>query len=293
MMRHSRVVGLGLAVAAAVAFGTVAVLAKVAYGAGADPFPVLAVRFLLTALILCGYLLSGHRMVKLHRERTVRLLLLGGIGYALQSSLFFLALQQAPAGTVTFIFYSYPVWTTVMALTAGQERFSWRLLLPLALGIGGVSVIFSFSGGGGLVGPILALSAAVAVAAYFVVAQVVAAGVPPAISALWTSLGAGLSLTVTWLLLGGILPQTALVPVGALGLATVVGFVCLFAAIERVGSARASIASTFEPVTTAALAAAFLGEVLSLRTILGGALMLAAIPILAAHPRSPSGAQAS
>lgn len=293
MVRHSRAVGLGLAVAAAVAFGTVAVLAKVAYGAGADPFPLLAVRFLLTALILGGYLLGGHRMVKLHRERTVRLLLLGGIGYALQSSLFFLALQQAPAGTVTFIFYSYPVWTTVMALTAGQERFSWRLLLPLALGIGGVGVIFSFSGGGGLVGPILALSAAVAVAAYFVVAQVVAAGVPPAMSALWTSLGAGLSLTVTWLLLGGVLPQTALVPVGALGLATVVGFVCLFAAIERVGSARTSIASTFEPVTTAVLAAAFLGEVLSLRTILGGALMLAAIPILAAHPRSPSGAQAS
>jgi drug/metabolite transporter (DMT)-like permease len=139
----------------------------------------------------------------------------------------------------------------------------------------------------------LALSSAVAVAAYFVVAQVVAAGVPAAMSALWTSLGAGLSVTVTWLLLGGVLPQTALVPVGALALATVVGFVCLFAAIDLVGSARASIASTFEPVTTAILAAAFLGEVLTLRTVVGGALMLAAIPVLATHHRSPSGTQAS
>jgi drug/metabolite transporter (DMT)-like permease len=293
MERHSQAVGLGLAVAAAVAFGTVTIFAKVAYGAGADPLPVLAVRFLLTALILVGYLLGGRRMIKLHRERTVRLLLLGGIGYALESSLFFLALKQAPAGTVTFIFYSYPVWTTVMALAAGQERFSWRLILPLALGIGGVSFIFSFSSRGGIVGPILALSAAVAVAAYFVVAQVVAAGVPPAMSALWTSLGAGLSLTVTWLLVGGALPETTLVPVGALALATVIGFVCLFAAIERVGSARASIASTFEPVTTAILAAVFLGEVLTLRTVFGAVLMLAAIPILAGHSRSPSGAQAS
>jgi hypothetical protein len=94
--------------------------------------------------------------------------------------------------SVTFIFYSYPVCTTVMALAAGQERFSWRLILPLALGIGGVSVIFSFSAGAGVVGPTLALTSAIAVAAYFVVAQVVAAGVPPAMSALWTSLGAGL-----------------------------------------------------------------------------------------------------
>jgi drug/metabolite transporter (DMT)-like permease len=104
-------------------------------------------------------------------------------------------------------------------------------------------------------------------------------------SALWTATGAGLSLTATWLLGGGALPGEALIPVGALALATVVGFVCLFAAIERVGSARASIASTVEPVTTAILAAAFLGEILTSRVVAGGALMLAAIPILAASPR--------
>jgi hypothetical protein len=57
MRRHSRAVGLGLAVTAAVALGTVTIFAKIAYGAGADPFPTLAARFLITALILGGYLL--------------------------------------------------------------------------------------------------------------------------------------------------------------------------------------------------------------------------------------------
>lgn len=288
MDRQGKAVGLGLAVASAVAFGTLAIFAKVAYAAGADPFPVLALRFLLTALILGGYLLATRRWVELHRLRIVRLLLLGGIGYGLQSSMYFLALDHAPAGTVAFIFYSYPVWTTVLALATRLERFTWRLILPLTLAIGGVSVIFSVSGHGGIAGPVLALLSAIAVAAYFVLAQVVAASVPPAMSALWTAAGAGLSLTATWLVGGGALPRTALVPVGALALATVVGFVCLFAAIERIGSARASIASTVEPVTTAALAAVFLGEALTSRVAAGGALMLVAIPILATSPRPPT-----
>jgi drug/metabolite transporter (DMT)-like permease len=285
MDRHGKAVGLGLAVTSAVAFGTLAIFAKLAYRARADPFPVLALRFLLTALILGGYLVAARRWVELHRGRIVRLLLLGGIGYGLQSSLYFFALDHAPAGTVAFLFYSYPVWTTVLALAVGLERFTWRLIVPLTLAIGGVSVIFSFPGRGGIVGPILALLSAIAVAAYFVIAQIITASVPPAMSALWTATGAGLSLTATWLLGGGALPGEALIPVGALALATVVGFVCLFAAIERVGSARASIASTVEPVTTAILAAAFLGEILTSRVVAGGALMLAAIPILAASPR--------
>jgi drug/metabolite transporter (DMT)-like permease len=285
MERRSKAVGLGFAVASAIAFGTLAIFAKIAYGVRADPFPVLALRFVLTALILGGYLLATRRWVELDPGRIVRLLLLGGIGYGLQSSLYFLALDHAPAGTVAFIFYSYPVWTTVLALAARLERFTWRLIVPLTLAIGGVGMIFSFPGRGGLAGPILALLSAIAVAAYFVLAQMIAAGVPAAMSALWTAAGAGLSLTATWLVGGGALPVKAVVPVGALALATVAGFVCLFAAIERVGSARASIASTVEPVTTAILAAAFLGEILTARVVAGGALMLVAIPILAASPR--------
>jgi threonine/homoserine efflux transporter RhtA len=51
-----------------------------------------------------------------------------------------------------------------------------------------------------------------------------------------------------------------------LALATVVAFVCLFAAIDRIGSARVTIASAFEPVIASILAAAFLDEIITLRT---------------------------
>jgi drug/metabolite transporter (DMT)-like permease len=288
-MRHpTEAAGLAFAVAAAAAFGTLGISAKLAYRAGADPFPVLAVRFLLTALILGASLSATGRWATLEPGKVVRLLLLGGIGYALESALFFLALERSPAGTVAFIFYSYPVWTLLMALAARLERFTWRLVIPLVLAATGISIIFSFSISGGLIGPLLALSAAFGVAIYFVLAQVVAAGVPPAISALWTSTGAALSLTLTWFVVGGSLPAGGLAPITGLAVATVVAFVFFFAAMERLGSARVSIASTFEPVTTVILAAIVLGEALSLRFVFGGVLVLSAIPILAASSLSGS-----
>jgi len=134
MERQSNAVGLGFAVASAVAFGTLAILARIADGS--RPIPVLALRFLLTALILGGYLVATRRWVELHRGRIIRLLLLGRIGYVLQSSLYFLALDtrrrgRSPSSSTAIRFYSYPVWATVLALAARLERFTWRLIVPL------------------------------------------------------------------------------------------------------------------------------------------------------------------
>lgn len=290
-IRSRQAAGFGFAVVAAAAFGTLSIFGKLAYRAGADPFPVLAVRFLLTAVILGIYLLVTRGWAGLRPSKAVRLLLLG-IGYGLESALFFLALERSPAASVAFIFYSYPVWTTLMAFFVRLEQFTWRLIVPLLLGTVGVSVIFSFSVDG-LAGPVLALAAAAGVSVYFVLAQILAAGVPPAVSALWTSAGAGLSLAAAWLVIGGKLPVGGVLPVSGLAAATVVAFVFLFAAIERIGSTRVSIASTFEPVTTAVLAAAILGESLTLRFIFGAALVLAAIPVLATTSLPRSGPRAA
>ena len=115
-------------------------------------------------------------------------------------------------------------------------------------------MIFSSPGRGGIVGPVLALLSAVAAAAYLVLAQLIAASVPPAMSALWTAAGAGLSLTATWLVGGGALPGKALAPGGSLGPGHG-GEVRVAARHHRAGR-------------------------------VGASLMLVAIPILAASPRS-------
>jgi drug/metabolite transporter (DMT)-like permease len=54
-----------------------------------------------------------------------------------------------------------------------------------------------------------------------------------------------------------------------------------FGALERLGPADTAVISTFEPVVSVAVAAAALGEQLSVVQLLGGALVLGAVISLA------------
>lgn len=283
---RSEVRGIVLAATAAVAFGTLAIAARYAYDAGAGPLPLLAGRF-----VLASALLAGTRAFKKEKKRTARvqvgrLMLLGAFGYALESTLFFAALENAPAGVVGLVFYSYPLWTALIALATRLEPFRIRLLVALGLGSAGVALVFSVPDTG-LKGPVLALGAAVAVAVYLVAVQVWAAGVDATASALWTSGGAAVALVVVALPSGQPLPAGAIGPTIALGLASATAFVLLYAAIERIGSSRAAVAAMLEPVATVILAALLLDEPITARIALGAALVVSALPVLALRRRTP------
>ena len=282
----SQIPGISFAVGAAVAFGTLAIFAKYAYREGADPIALLSVRFAAASCIVAIFrgLQRGTRPTP--RPQVVRLVLLGGLGYAFEASLFFAALENAPAAVVGLVFYSYPMWTALLGFAVGIERFRPQFLVALVLGSTGVVVIFS-APIGGLKGPLLALAAAVAVAVYLLAIQVFARGVDASSSALWTSAGAAASTALIAPLVGQSIPPSALPSAFALGLASAVAFLMLFAAIARIGSPRSAVAAMMEPVTTVALAAIFLNEVITGRVVAGTILVVAALPVLAMTGPAP------
>lgn len=271
--------GVAFAAAAALAFGTLAIFAKFGYEHGATPLPLLATRFSLATVVLAGFSLVTGRSLKLPRSRAVRLLALGGLGYGLESTLFFAALERAPASLVGLIFYSYPIWTNLIGLVTGMERFRRSTIAALVVGSAGVALIFTIPkidpGGAGF-----ALAAAVAVSIYFTLAQIFQRGVEPAVAATYTAGGAALATGAGSALTGQTLPVGAIPSAIGLALATVVAFVLMFAAIARIGSARTSIAAMLEPVTTIVLAAVFLNEQIGPRLIAGTVLIVATLPIL-------------
>jgi len=237
-------------------------------------------------LLSLAHLTMG-RSLKIAPRRAIRLMLLGGLGYASEAALFFLALDRSPASVVSLIFYSYPLWTGLMAFATRLEPFRWRLLAAFVIGFSGVAMIFSLPAGG-LAGPLLALAAAVAVAIFYVVAQVVIRDADTNAAALWTATGAMLALTLSCLILGQGLPAAALPGAAGLGVATAVAFTAMYAAIARIGSSRATIAALLEPITTVLLAALFLAEALTWRVALGTALVAVALPLVAtSQPTTP------
>jgi drug/metabolite transporter (DMT)-like permease len=120
---------------------------------------------------------------------------------------------------------------------------------------------------------------------------------PLALSALVTT-GAGIMCTIA-ATAAGHSPATLSAP--ALGwivaialVSTVLGLVTAYAGLKRVGPTTASILFTVEPPVTVALAAVVFGETLAGLQLLGGALVLSAVVLLAARrgERKPRPARA-
>lgn len=280
-LRHSpEVFGVVLAGLAAIAFGTLAISAKFAYRVGADPIPLLAVRFALAALMLLGYHAARKRSVRLERSALLRTTWGGGLLYGLEATLFFAALQRAPASVVGLVFYSYPIWVTIIGFATGLEAFRWKLVGALALGGTGVALVFSLPQTS-LAGPLIALGAALVVAVYMVFMQVLLRDVSASVAAMWTSAGGAVVLGLVSLILRKGLPFEALIPALALAAASGFAFLTLYEAIARIGSTRSSIAAMLEPVTTLLLAAAFLNEELTGRIVIGAVLIVSVLPVLA------------
>jgi drug/metabolite transporter (DMT)-like permease len=283
--RDHFVTGIALAATSAVAFGTLAIFAKLAYRHDAAAIPLLATRFSIAALLLVGFNHLSGRSMALDRGQAIRLMLLGGFGYAFESTLYFAALGHASAAVVGLIFYSYPLWTSLGAIATRLEPFHPRLLVALVVGTAGILLIFSLPHEG-LVGPLLALAAAFAVTVYYLFAQVLVRGVDAHAAATYTAAGAALTLTGASAVTRQAIPWAAWPYAFGLGLVTAVAFVCLYGAVARIGSAKTSIAHMLEPVTTVILAAVILGNNITSRVAIGAALIVAALPILALQRRT-------
>lgn len=280
MTRRTELVGIGFALIAAVSFGTLAIFAKYAYEEGAEAVPLLAVRFTVTALLLIAYVAARKGNLRVGRAKIGRLLALGALGYGVESTFFFMALERAPASIVGLVFYSFPLWTTLLALSLKLERFDKKLLVALLLGTIGVGSIFSITSTS-LAGPLFALAAAIVVAMFYISAQMLTADTPSSVAATWTAIGAAGALWAVAAIMQAGLPMAALGHAVLLGVATAIAFITMYAAIVRIGSSRAAIANMAELVTTIILAALLLGEDITVRIAIGALLVLSAIPILA------------
>jgi drug/metabolite transporter (DMT)-like permease len=277
-------VGIALGTASGLAFGTVAIFAKLAYSKGASALPVLTGRLVVATFLLVAFGMATRRTLRVPRPTAIKLVSLGAVGLAFEALLFFAALERAPAAVVGLIFYSYPAWTTLAGLAMGMEAFSGRTVLALVLGSAGVVAVFDLPDAGST-GLWIALAAALVVAVYLPIAQLVTRGIDPYAGAVWTAAGASAALLAATAVTGSSMPLRATPELIALGLATALAYVLLYRALALIGSARVAIAMMVEPVATVVLAAVVLDEAITLRLALGATLVVGALLVLATRRR--------
>jgi drug/metabolite transporter (DMT)-like permease len=288
VMRHS---GTLLCLGSGAAFGAMAVFGKLAYDGGATVGTLLSVRFVLAAILFWILVLPAGGVPELRalRGRDVGVgLALGAGGYAIQAGCYFTALERIDASLLSLLIYTFPAMVAVAAVLLGRERLDGRRLAALGLASGGLALVVAGAGTGALdpLGTALGLGAAVVYSTYILVSEGVVERVRPSVLSALVCSGAAISLTVGSALLGqlrlGELTFAGWAWLACLAVVSTVAAVSLlFAGLRRVGPTTASILSTVEPVVTVVLAYLVFGELLGVVQVLGGALVIAAVLVLA------------
>jgi drug/metabolite transporter (DMT)-like permease len=301
-MRAMRSSGTLLSLASGAAFGAMAIFGKLAYGAGATVGTLLSVRFALAAALFWILLLAAGAARELRSlgGRDVGVgLALGGCGYALQAGCFFAGLERIDASLLSLLLYTFPAIVAAAAVALGRERLDGRRLAALGLALGGLVLVVAGAGAGSIdpLGAGLGLAAAVVYSTYILVSDGISRRVSPRLLSALVCTGAAVSLTVGAGMLGELRPGELTLAgwgwLACLAAVSTVGAISLFfAGLRLVGPTTASILATVEPLVTALLAFLVFGEALGAVQLVGGALVLAAVPVLHARlPRAKLAAQ--
>ena len=293
--------GLTLAISGSIALSGKAIIVKLAYRHGVDAVTLIMYRMLvaLVPFVVIGWWAGRGKPPLSWRDRAA-VFGLGVIGYYLASFLDFLGLRYISAGLERLILYLTPTLVLAFGVVLFGQRVVRGQVAAVALGYAGMLVVFgreaSFAGTHVALGAVLVFGSAASYGLYMSCSGALVARLGSLRIVGWaTTIACGLCIA-QFVALRPL--AAARVPAPVVWLSLVNGTVCTVApvlmimmAIERVGAATAASAGIVGPLSTIAMGIAVLDEPFSGWIIVGTALVLGSIALLARHSRSTADAR--
>jgi drug/metabolite transporter (DMT)-like permease len=293
--------GLLKVLAAASLMGTLGPLAAVAYDEGVGPATFSALRAGLGAAILGGMLVA-HRQPSIdlrslaanQRARLAVAVVING----LMNLALFLAFGAMAVGLVMVVYYTYPALVAVMSAALGRDRLTPTRIGAIAVASAGLVVLIGSQLDPGAhataTGLWLAFLAAAGQAGYLVVIRDGFDDVP-AVQATSLVLAGGLVISGTAAIM---MQGTDVIGPWVAAPAAWLAIVCagtfgaapkawVIGGVRAIGSTRAAVAMTVEPVVAVVVAALALGQGLTELELVGGAAILVAV-VLVQQPAPPT-----
>jgi drug/metabolite transporter (DMT)-like permease len=264
---------------AAVIWGTIPLVLHAADGSSAVK---VFWRVAVAGIAMLLWMAARGRLGEVTSLSRKKLLMVAGQGALLAVNwlLFLTALDMTKVAVAELLGYTGPVFVAALAPFVTGERFDKRIVLPLALALGGIVVILAPQGitldsGEETIGAVLAFCSALTYAALLLRSKKIIKDISSGALMVVEYSVASVLLLPALLFLPG--PTTPLA-VGALvmlGLVQTAASGLLFlSGLRRVRTDHAAIIMYGEPVSAVFFAAAFLGEPLTWPTLLGGAMVV-------------------
>lgn len=297
--------GYPIALASAVILSTTAILIRYLTLTYRIPPLVLAFwREMFTALILFFILKALRPALTKIAGRDVRFLAAYGFLLAIFNSLWTISVALAGAAVSTVLVYTSAGFTVLLGRWLLKERLDLARILAVASTLGGCVLVSGLLDatvqGQSLPGLLAGVLSGLGYAAYSLMGRVASGrGLNAWTTVLYTFGIAALFLATFNLFGGGILPGTASRPADLLWLGsawggwgvlfllaagpTLAGFGLYNVSLGYLPAGVANLIVSLEPVFTAAIASAFLGERLSRLQIVGGLVILGGVGLLRIH----------
>lgn len=284
-------------VLSAAGFGVMSIFAVYAYDAGASVSTLLFLRFLFAAAFFFAWLVWRKHSLRIGKRQLLALFFLGGVLYTLQSLSFFSAVQYIPTSLAALVLYTFPVFVAILSYIVDKEVLRVKTVAAMLVSLAGLGLVLGLSLEGiQPFGVMLALGAALFYSIYIVVGNRVGRGLSPYVTSGYISLFAAVSLFVVAQAEGGLSFSFGMqgwwALAGIVVFSTVVAISCFFRGLQLIGSTKASVVSTAEPVVTILFSAVLFAESLSWMQLLGGCAVLAGAVLIVSGKQEAAGRQA-
>jgi len=297
-MFHKEVlIGIILALLAAIGFSAKAILVKLAYLEHVDAITLLALRmaFSVPFFIGVGIWARYRHASPLNTHDRLLVIGLGLIGYYLSSLLDFLGLQYISAGLERLILFLYPTMTVILSALIYKRFIGKSTIAAMMLCYVGITLVFlhdtgTIQDGSIVLGASLVFLSTLSYSVYLVGAGHAITRIGVVRFTAYAMIVASAAVLLQFALTR---PMTALVlPARVYGLSmtmaifsTVLPVFMLSFAIRRIGPGSTSLIGSIGPVSTIVMAYFILHEDISLLQIGGSILVLAGVLMISLHSR--------
>jgi len=285
------VIGLLLAVGAAVGFSAKAIFVKLAYQYDVDAVTLLMFRMMFSLPFFIYFAMDEERKTKqrISKKTFIYILGLGVMGYYLSSLFDFIGLQYVTAGLERVVLFAYPTIVVILSAFIFHKPMGKKVILALLLSYAGIALAMMHDVQ--IVGEFVWLGVGFVFASTITYALfLIGSGevIPKVGAKRFTAYAMIISCLAVFMHFAITRDLSAFnqpMPVYGYGMAmavfsTVIPAFLLAAAIARIGASQTSIVGSIGPIATIILAAIFLAEPISGLQIIGASLVIAGIFIL-------------
>ena len=286
--------GIFYAIISSASFGFSPLFSLALIAAGLSNLDVLSYRWSVAAIVLVIYALSKKKSLRLNSFDEVWKIILLSALRAITSITLLIGYANIASGIASTINFMYPVVVTLCMMIFFGEQKSWINIGAIGLSMLGVYLMASgdglrVEGGNTGLGLACSLISALSFAAYYIVMKRAKADKIEVVKlTTWIMLMSAIYFIAANFMFNGkmtiVTDGKLWISILGLGLwATMVSNFTGVKAVRRIGPTLTSIMGALQPLTAVILGVAFLNEHLSVKTVIGIGLIMAAVMIIVQH----------